>query len=498
MELINNDMGEKLLEINRKKNSWDEYTYDIDMVAKNHNLRLTMKSSKSPVKYEIPLRNNVRYTYIQNLEDYNLSNSLVLDMIIRNKEFQNYLYYVQVIDFEFEHKSPTLKEERYKKLKQGLIEKFGFNIEDEQKFLFHPYVNESIVQNNEKILHDFLILNSPFISDLKDGLLKVMNFYLQKKQLYQYIRPTHYKLVEPSDINNYSDRELHAMIIDPETMQHDFMRYDVYKSRGTYLPRIGDFLYIIPPMKEVVLTEISDDLIDKHLHDICIPITTYGEEKLVSLGEKNFPIDFLDKDFISSISDDDYIDYSHQDSIQLTNLPNIKLKSTKSINISLNIDLPREELIAYVDELRNSNDIKSFAEVFNEEIEKIKNPKQIKVIAKKRELRNRDYANAFYIYDLYKIIGKEFHKKELELKKEVEAQKTKISNNEQYGKEQKKHEFDKIEERLQNHLKLFNKTALDDEICKLTNIEISKVRALHALMTNYIDEYKFKNIILGK
>ncbi|WP_434579834.1 hypothetical protein MLC52_07180 [Sulfurimonas sp. NW15] len=498
MELINNDIGEKLLEINRQKTLWDEYTYDIDMVVKDHNVRLTMKSSMSPVKCEIPAKDNVRYTYIQNLEDYNLSNSLVLDMIIRNKEFQNYIYYVRTIDFEFEHKSSVLKEERYKQLKQGLIEKFGFNIEDEQKLLFHPYVSESIVDSNEKILHDFLILNPPFINDLKNGLIKVMNFYLQKKQLYRFIQPTHYELINSDNIEDYSDKNLFVYIIHPESMKADFMRYDVYKDRGTHLTKINDSLYTIPPVKEVVLTEISDELIDKHLHEICIPISTDGEEKLVSLGEKNFPIDFLDKDFISSISDDDYINSSHQDSLQLVNLPSIKLKSNKSINVSLNVDLPREELIAYIDKLKGSKDIKSFIEVFDEKIEEIENPKQIKVIAKKRELRNRDYANAFYIYDLYKIIGKEFHKKELELKEEAEAQKVRISENIQYGKEQKKHEFAKIEERLQNHLKLFNKTVLDDEICKLTKIEISKVRALYALLKGYIDEYKFKNVILGK
>jgi len=498
MEVINNDRGEKLFEINRKKTLWDDYTYDIKTVAKKNNFNLVMSSSKSPVTYELPSKNNIRYTYIQNLKDYNLSNSLVLDMIIRNKEFQNYMYYFRTIDFEFEYKSPELKVERYKKLKQELIEKFGFDIKDEQKILFHPYINEAIVDNNEKVLHDFLILNPPFISDLKDGLLKVMNFYLKKKQLYRCIKPTNYELINPKDIENYSDRQLFVTILNPESMQPDLMRYDVYQSRGTHLWRIGDTLHIIPSVKEVVLTEISDELIDEFFDEICVPITTYGERKLVSLGEEFFPIEFIDKDFISSISNDDYLDYCNQDSIQMTNLPNIKLRSTKSVNVSLNADLPREELMAYIDKLRGSKDIKSFTEVFHKEIEKIENPKHLNAIAKKSELRNRDYANAFFIYDLYKIIGKVFHSKELELKQEAEAQKLKIVKNEQYGKKQKKHEYDKIEDKLQNHLKLFNKTALDNEICKLTNIEISKVRALHALMTSYIDDYKFKNIILGK
>ena len=39
---------------------------------------------------------------------------------------------------------------------------------------------------------------------------------------------------------------------------------------------------------------------------------------------------------------------------------------------------------------------------------------------------------------------------------------------------------------------------LDKEIKKITNLEISKIRGLHSLMKEYIEECKFKNIILGK
>ena len=39
---------------------------------------------------------------------------------------------------------------------------------------------------------------------------------------------------------------------------------------------------------------------------------------------------------------------------------------------------------------------------------------------------------------------------------------------------------------------------MDKEIEKITNIEISKIRGLHSLMKEYIEKYKFKNIILGK
>jgi len=154
--------------------------------------------------------------------------------------------------------------------------------------------------------------------------------------------------------------------------------------------------------------------------------------------------------------------------------------------------------MAQIVNLKLNENVKSFVEVFNKIIEEIEGIKNLKAIAKDKKLRNRDYANAFWIYDLYKIIGKEFYKKELELQQEAEIQIEKINGNVQYSKQTKQHEYDKIDEKLQKHLKLFSKTALDIAVHKLTGVELSKMRQLHALLKEYIDEDKFKNIILGK
>ena len=56
----------------------------------------------------------------------------------------------------------------------------------------------------------------------------------------------------------------------------------------------------------------------------------------------------------------------------------------------------------------------------------------------------------------------------------------------------------KINIKLEKNKSLFSKTYLDKEIQKITNLEISKIRGLHSLMKEYIEECKFKNIILGK
>ena len=178
-------------------------------------------------------------------------------------------------------------------------------------------------------------------------------------------------------------------------------------------------------------------------------------------------------------------------------ISDIKFSNSKSVNININPNLLDEELMAQLVKLKDSKSIKSFVEIFNKEIKNILSLKNTSAISKRKELRNRDYANAFFIYDLYNIIGQEFDKKTQDLDKEAEIQKDKIKNNVQYSKQSKQHEYDKINDNLTKHLRLFNKTALDKEICNLTKIEISKVRKLHSLMKEYIDEYKFRNVILA-
>ena len=37
---------------------------------------------KPPIVLKIPTKENARYTHIENLEDHNISNNLILDMII--------------------------------------------------------------------------------------------------------------------------------------------------------------------------------------------------------------------------------------------------------------------------------------------------------------------------------------------------------------------------------------------------------------------------------
>lgn len=126
------DIGKEYFKIisNRNIAFWKEYTYDAKQIASSNKIGTIMKGLKNPIKIQIPSKDNIRYKHIETFEDHYLSNNLALDMIIRNKEFQNYIYFTEIIDFEFENRPIELKENHYKKLQRELIERFGFNIKD--------------------------------------------------------------------------------------------------------------------------------------------------------------------------------------------------------------------------------------------------------------------------------------------------------------------------------------------------------------------------------
>ena len=493
------NIGEKYFETIRKKTSlWQEYIYNLKQNAINSKVNVLMKATKVPIKIQIPLKENIKYKNIESFEEHSLSNNLALEMIIRNKNFQKYMFLVEAIEIEFENKNLQLKEKYYKELQRTVIEKFGFNIKDSFDLLAcHPFVNERIIDSVENIGNEILILNPPFISDFENGLQKVIDFYLKKQQLFVLI-PSEFEKIDHNDLKNYKEK-LYIKIINPLTLKNDYIPYSIYQQFQEKLNRVDNFFYRLPPSQKFIMESIDDELLEKYLSFLCIPIITFGKEKLISLSIEEIPIEFLDKDIYSLFTEEDLIDPSIKNSEVKSIFPNLKFRSSKSINFNINL----EQSASLNEKIRNlqsnSEKIRSFADNFDMEIEKIEKVKNSKHISKTKELKNRDYTNALFIYDLYNIIGKEFGNKILELEKEANEDKIKIKNNPYYdSKESKEHEYDKIDIKLEKNKSLFSKNYLDIEIQKITNLEISKIRGLHSLMKEYIEECKFKNIILGK
>lgn len=493
------DIGKNYFEIIRRKTSWEEYIFDAKEKASKEGIISKMKALNSSIRIQIPSKDNIRYTHIKNFEEHNLSNNLALDMIIRNSDFQNMMYKVSVMEYEFENKPIEEKEKYYKKLQLEMIKKFGFDIKEELNLLaHHPYINEQITDFVDNVANESIILNPPYISDLENGLRRVIDFYIKKKKLYLLI-PPNYEIVDKEKQQNINHKRLFVKIISPTTNEDDFILSSVYEEYKEYFQRVDKLLYYLPKIKLELVDNIDDNFIKRNLNYLGIPVVTFGTEKIVSLAEESFPIEFLDKEFISSLSADEVLDAHFKDSKDKSILSKLKLINSKRINSNINVKISADKTKDDISNLYlNSKNIKSFAEIFNMEVEEILKVKNFKYISKTKEKRNRDYANAFFIYDLYKIIGNDFDIKISELEQEAEDCKNKIEDNEHYGKEAKEHEYNKIEEKLRINKSLFSKTSLDKEIQKITGLEISKIRGLHSCMEEYIEHCKFKNVILDK
>ena len=416
-KIFTKGMGKKYFDLLRKKTLWEEYTYDAGKKASEEKI-FKMKTLDTPIKVQIPSKDNVRYKHIRSFEDHDLSNNLVLEMIIRNEEFQDFVYETQVIDYEFEDKDLELKKSYYKKLQSEVIDKFGFDISNVETLIaLHPYINERITDHMENVANESLTLNPPFISDIINGLQLVIEFYLEKNKLHILI-PGDYEPIDNRSLENIDTEEkLFVKIIDPVNKNFDYIPLSVYQENKNKFVRIDDFFYRLTPSQTHLMSGIDDEIIEKYLHLVCIPVTTFGKEKLVSLAQEPFPIEFLDKEFRDSLTGDDFIECNIKDSKHQEIPPRLKLPSSKSLQVTINQDLPIEEQLEKIKNLHlNKSKTKSFLEVFDKEIEKadgkaeIKDPKKI---AKKKDLRNRDYANAFLVYDLYKILEDEFNKKNI-------------------------------------------------------------------------------------
>ncbi|KLD98361.1 hypothetical protein [Aliarcobacter butzleri] len=499
IDSLPDDIGEKYFDLIRKKVLWEDYKYDIDKNAQEMGVRTMMNGLKESINIKIPSRDNIRYKNIEKLVEHNLSNNLLIEIIIRNKEFQKIIWYLEVVESGIENNSLTENEKKYKKLQFILIKKFGFDAKDKLKLIaHHPYINEKIGEVLVNVNNENLILNPPFISDIDNGLRRVIDFYLKKNELYVLIPPENYEIVSNEDTKNIDAIRLFAKIISPITNKEDYILLSEYEKNKQYFYRLDNLIYFLPKAKLEKLSNVDEDFIENNINLLGIPVVTFGTKKVVSVLETPFPLELLDEEFILSLSVDEAIDAHFRDTIIKPILPKLKFLNSKRVTSTINPNVSSDEVNSIILNIQNNaTKIKSFSEIFDIEIEKTEAVRKSKNIAlKNKQIRNKDYADAFYIYDLYHMIGNEFNniKKKLEDEAKININKVNESSNFE-TKERKEYEYEKINRLLDKNKSLFSKTNLDKEIQKITNLEISKIRGLHSLMKEYIEECKFKNII---
>ncbi|AXX95733.1 hypothetical protein [Arcobacter ellisii] len=377
----------------------------------------------------LPNRSYQKYIDIEEVEDYDFSNNLVLEMLSRNKIFKKFsrpfLRYNGLTNKNELTKVEKSIEKKYSKLKKMYSQYLGFNMDyyDVLKYTFRGFHTNNFSNNKYKV--DAF----PRICDIKNGLERAIQFYYEK------------------------DLICNLALQNDNILLNDVIEY------------YSDYMFI---------TEKSN-IIEIH---------------------KELPISILDNDFISTLSESDLI--NRIEKIKIGSMfSDLEFIGSKIVNIDLNMNLPLEELIAYVKKIKEEySKSKSPFEILKNKIEKIDNPKSLGLIPKDNQKRKKTYADAFYIYDLFesiyfyfenirKDIKDKYKKEKNELKKikVTDTRKSKIAN---------------LTEDYECEIENYNKEALYNTIHHVSGIEINKIKKLHKLLKEYIEELKYKNIIFNK
>jgi hypothetical protein len=219
--------------------------------------------------------------------------------------------------------------------------------------------------------------------------------------------------------------------------------------------------------------------------------TFYGDEVYCDYKE-GFSISQLQGDIDSPLNNIINADWKR---------PRLHYINGRHAEIELNLNLPVEELKAYIEQIKkeydkNNTTILSPLELLGENIEKAQEITS-KAIPKGKEKRKKAMANAFYVYDIYKIIEQEYSTKTYNLKAERDAKINSIRQNKNYDRQERNSIIQDIKEEYTFLIEQYSKTSIKTEINLQSGLSIDDIERYKALMNKYIDELKYKELITG-
>lgn len=383
-----------------------------------------------------------------------------LVMNIPNRFHQNYIDIEEVVDYD---------------LTSNLVLEMLSRNKLFKKFL-RPYLKYECLKNKieltkieKSIEKKYCKLKKAYSEYLSFNMDYYDNFCLKKRTLFSNHFSNHKYIVDSfprlCDVNNGLKKAI-----------------EYYYKKESILP------FPLNNHNEILLNKV---LKDYHSYSFVL------EDRIVNIDE-NLPISCLDKEFKETISERDLI--NRVEKIKIGSIfTDLEFIGLKIVNVDLNMNLPLEELIAYLTKIKNEySKSKNILEIFNDKLQKINNPKSLAVVPKNIQKRKKTYADAFYIYDLFQCIDKYFYKMRKEIKNKYNKDKEEIKTDKSKSITIKNIERDKIKYDYKIQLNYYNKDVIYDVINEITGTEINKIRKLHKLLKEYIEDLKYKNIIFNK
>ncbi len=170
----------------------------------------------------------------------------------------------------------------------------------------------------------------------------------------------------------------------------------------------------------------------------------------------------------------------------------------KNISLKLNLNLPKEELIAYISKIKDEYDkdnsiIKTPLELLGKTLENeniyIKN-------LPKRDIK-KIYADMFYIYDYFIFQDKKYKNEREKLKNKLKTKIKEINKTWDYDKLDKKEKIEQFSDNYKIEKQKYSKEQIIYELMEKLTFNKTKVNDYLKIMRIFIDDLEYKKLLTG-
>ncbi len=415
---------------------------------------------------KLPQRDDLIYKEIEEFQDYELTNCVAYEMMIRDSE------YIKKI-------KNTINNIYVLNMKLNYFENLYFNynmghLENKDKELVEIIESKSNIENEIKGKYLNIGINNEEIEELK--FLENLPF-LDDNQKYFLGDSIDFLIIELNGGRGYCNPiDIHEDNYTLEEYEQSMQEYH----ENDYL---GKF--------EIIRQPIEDDIYDGFKLNSTTwlrPLKNAYFECFNDLNEMNAPY------FLVSTGQ-----YTHHKEIKPYFKRNIiPLKKERQVNLDINFALPKEELISYISKIKDEYDkdnsiIKTPLEILGETLENenidMKN-------LPKRDIK-KIYADMFFIYDYFIFQDKKYKNEREKLKNKLKIKIKEINKIWEYDKLDKKEKIEQFSDKYKIEKQRYSKEQIIDELIKELKFNKTKVTDYLKIMRMFIDDLVYKKLLTG-
>jgi hypothetical protein len=388
---------------------------------------------------ELPERSDLKYYIIEKYEDYEYTYCIAYEMLIRTKEFK-----------ALKNVSHNERGEQWRKDAAEL----GLN----PNMISFPEEIFSCTPLDQN--HLFCEKWTSFtIDDVHDGLNRLITFYINNNELYE---------IKKDVIDEY-----------------------------------GQSIY--EKVKNVVLSNVMENMGSYHVpvvinNQFAKKDTSHIQAMSPSIS-KHLPLKILEKRFLDTLSSFD-LKEKYIQTEPIFNRPLLRFQQNKIINLPVNLNLSKEELIAYMLKIKEDYDhgktqIKNPLEIIGQIFQHAIEPNSSKELPTTKENRKIAIADAFFVFDMYQILAPYFKNKLDDIVGDRAKKIKEIQKRKDLDKDQKKYEIDNLKDGAKDDKKSYSADLLYTNIAQWGKIPDYNIKALHKFMKEYIEDSQYKTLITG-